>query len=100
MTFDDLFARFDWAPIPNCPGRYRLAGGVRVSAADLVRNDVVWQSFRVPAARDEVRVVAFADGGGLISYWRDDGTVIHTLNDPSGLTRKLDEFGIVLVGTR
>jgi hypothetical protein len=53
------------------------------------------QSFQVPAARDPVLVVAI-DGGGLVSYAREDGTYVHTLNTEAGFQRKLDQLGIRL----
>lgn len=49
--------------------------------------------FRVKAARDVVIVARFNDGG-LISYRRDDGSFIHTLNTQAGFLRKLQQLGI------
>jgi hypothetical protein len=43
--------------------------------------------------RDAVLVAKFPDGG-LISYMREDDTVMHTLNTPDGLARKLRQLGI------
>jgi hypothetical protein len=36
--------------------------------------------------------VEFADGGGIISYVKDDGKFIHTLNTKEGFGRKLDQL--------
>jgi hypothetical protein len=49
--------------------------------------------YRVPAARDPVLVVEL-EGGGLISYLREDGTLMHTLNTSWGFRRKLRQLGI------
>ena len=38
---------------------------------------------------DPVRVVRFADGGGLLSYRKPDGRYVHTFNTESGLCRKV-----------
>jgi hypothetical protein len=48
---------------------------------------------RVRKARDSVIVAKFV-AGGLISYVREDGTLMHTLNTPGGLARKLHQLGI------
>jgi len=47
----------------------------------------------VPTARDQVLVVKLQDGG-LISYLRSDGTILHTLNTTIGFERKLRQLGI------
>lgn len=95
MTFDELMATWSWKPIRNCPGRYRLGvGDIHPSIEDLVGCDVRVHRHRVPAARDEVLVVALPDGCGLISYRRSDGVLVHTLNDEDGFARKLDQLGI------
>jgi hypothetical protein len=49
--------------------------------------------YRVRAARDPALVVEL-EGGGLISYLREDGTLMHTLNTPEGFRRKLRQLGI------
>jgi len=48
----------------------------------------------VRAARDPVLVVAFRGGG--LSYLREDGTLMHTLNTSEGFYRKLRQLGIEL----
>jgi hypothetical protein len=50
----------------------------------------------VPTTRDTV-IVAMFPGGALISYLRDDGTLMHTLNTPDALARKLQQLGIELL---
>jgi hypothetical protein len=43
--------------------------------------------------RDEV-VVARRGEGGVISYVRTDGTILHTLNTADGFSRKVRQLGI------
>ena len=57
--------------------------------------DIPATIYGVRAARDPVLVVAFTDGG-LISYLREDGTLMHTLNTSDGFYRKLRQLGIEL----
>ena len=49
--------------------------------------------YRVQTARDPVLVVEF-ENGGLISYLREDGTLMHTLNTLEGFHRKLRQLGV------
>jgi hypothetical protein len=51
--------------------------------------------YRVRTARDPVLVVEFQDGG-LISYLREDGTLMHTLNTSESFHRKLRQLGVDL----
>jgi hypothetical protein len=44
-------------------------------------------------AKDRVAIAEFPDGG-LISYLRDDGSLLHTLNTPAGFERKLRDLGL------
>jgi hypothetical protein len=95
MTSVDLQSRWRWRPIPECPGRFRLAApppGPSIEA--MLGPNTQIHSFIVPAAKDEVLVVRLGDGGGLISYRRQDGTLVHTLNTPEGFERKLGQLGI------
>jgi hypothetical protein len=94
VTFAALWDEYDWRPIRGCPGRFVLASPQPVGFAPF--GSGAPKSYRVPKARDEVLVARFADGCGLISYRRDDGSILHTLNTAAGLARKLDELGIVL----
>jgi hypothetical protein len=95
MDFADLFAARKWLPIRNCPGRYALAGGCVAETPEAICGRR-GQEFRSSAARDLVVVAAFADGAGLISYKRADGSYLHTLNTPEGFVRKLNDLQIVL----
>jgi hypothetical protein len=96
MMFARLESRWSWKPIPNCPGRYVLAGGpTPVTPAEVLAADVPLTEHVVIAAKDPVVVAVFADGG-LISYRKPDGRFVHTLNSRDGLGRKLRELGIDL----
>jgi hypothetical protein len=94
MTFERLFASHNWKPIRNCPGRLVLSPPAdSIAPQDLAGPDIEVREYRVPAARDTVVVARFADGG-LISYRREDGSFVHTLNTPEGFERKLRQLGI------
>jgi hypothetical protein len=94
--FERLAAAFTWRPIPNCPGRFVLAGtAANLSPRTLVGPEVELHEFNVPAARDTVVVARFGHDGGLISYKRANGTFVHTLNDADGFARKLAQLGIM-----
>jgi len=96
MSFDELRERWSWKPIANCPGRYVLrSAGTNLSPRELLGCDAKIHQFQTPHARDTVLVVV-GEGGGLISYWRPDGTYCHTLNTKEGLARKLEQLGLRL----
>ena len=95
MTFDELFGGRDWRQIRNCPGRYVLrAARANLSQRELLGRDAEEAAeHEVAAAKDRVIVVSF-EGGGLISYRRADGSLLHTLNTAEGFERKLRQLGI------
>ena len=92
-TFQEIFQRYRWGPIRNCPGRYRLVPSGSVSVEDLVGADAPVYSYRSIHAHDTVLVCELADGG-IISYMRKDGLVVHTLNDSDGFARKIRQLEI------
>ncbi|HVG35161.1 MAG TPA: hypothetical protein VM911_18995 [Pyrinomonadaceae bacterium] len=98
MTFADLFETLSWKPIRNCPGRYVLQGAnsTWLRVEELTGREIKVSAHRVSAARDLVLVAALDGGGGIISYQREDGTLLHTLNTPEGFQRKLQQLGIKL----
>ena len=80
MTVDEMLAALEWKPIPNCPGRYVLVKPERSLAPEqLAQVSHSPMKFRVEGARDAVWVL-FLEGGGMISYQRQDGSYHHTLN--------------------
>jgi hypothetical protein len=95
MTFAELLKRLDWTPIRHCPGRYVLRRGAEseLSVEELIGDTFEVSAYRVSAARDVVLVAAL-DAGGVISYRREDGSLLHTLNTPEGFERKLRQLGI------
>ena len=96
MTFAELFAALSWKPIRNCPGRYVLQGAniswLRVE--ELTGCELEVSAHKVSAARDLVLVASLDNGSGIISYQREDGSFLHTLNTPEGFQRKLQQLGI------
>jgi hypothetical protein len=98
MTFAELFETLSWKPIKNCPGRYVLQGAnsnlLRVE--ELTGCELEVSTHRVSAARDLVLVAVLDGGGGIISYQREDCTLLQTLNTSEGFQRKLRQLGIDL----
>jgi hypothetical protein len=96
MTFDELMGAWAWKPIRNCPGRYVLDNAASdLRPREILGNEAEALEHRVTAAKDAVLVAELPDGG-LISYRRDDGSHLHTLNTPAGFRRKLAQLGIDL----
>ena len=96
MTVRELQARWSWIPMRNCPGRYVLATpDAQVPLAEMVEPGSRVHVCRSPRARDRVLVVPLEDGG-VISYQRSDGSLVHTLNTPEGFARKLADLRITL----
>ena len=96
MTFKQLLESRAWKPIRYCPGRFILSG----AKADLCPEEIVGEPvyvgvYRVETANDIVLVTRL-DEGGLISYKKQDGSFVHTLNTPEGFQRKLRQLGIDL----
>ncbi|MBA3768070.1 MAG: hypothetical protein H0W99_14035 [Acidobacteria bacterium] len=96
MTFADLLKTYAWRPIRNCPGRYVLHGAKSdLRVEELTGSECFVSEYRTSATRDAVLVAAL-DEGGIISYRREDGSLLHTLNTPAGFHRKLRQLGINL----
>jgi hypothetical protein len=97
MTFAEVLKTYACRPIRNCPGRYVLHGAKSdLRVEELTGRESGISEYRTSAARDVVIVAALADGGGIISYKRKDGSLLHTLNTPAGFHRKLRQLGINL----
>lgn len=96
MTFDELERKWSWRPIRNCPGRYVLVDVPSdLPLEAFVGNETKPLEFDVEAARDRILATP-VNGGGIISYKRNDGSYLHTLNDSEGFARKLRQLGITL----
>lgn len=91
--FSDVMAAWDWREIEGCPGRYVLLQEPPPDLARIVGEDCTFTTHKPAAVRDTVLVTAL-DGGGMISYLRDDGGVRHTLNTEAGFDRKLRQLGL------
>jgi hypothetical protein len=97
MTFNELMKSWAWQPIRNCPGRYVLHGARdNLRPQELLGDDIEVKEYRVDAAPDAVLIVELEDGG-IITYQREDGSFLHTLNTPEGFRRKLSQLGIKLM---
>lgn len=95
-TVTDLLNDYEWRQIPNCRGRFTMATQrPKLSLTDLMGDDCRPLEIRSAMARDAILVVPLEDGG-VISYQREDGTCLHTLNTPEGFRRKLKDLGIDL----
>ncbi len=94
ITVKDLLVRWPWRPIRHCPGRYVLANKERrLTLPMLLGRETQPETFVSASAKDPVQVTWLADGG-IISYLRPDGTLVHTLNTAEGFARKLRQLGI------
>jgi hypothetical protein len=93
-TFGEVRARWNWQAIPGCPGRYVLRGATRtLSVEEIAGETVLVREFQVAGTPDGVLVTQL-DGGGLISFRKANGVVVHTLNTPEGLARRLARLEI------
>jgi hypothetical protein len=93
-TFAQLMTQWKWKPIRNCRGRFLLSGAPRdLSIETLAGFGTRVFRFHPEGTPDTVAIVPLVDGG-LIAYEREDGTVLHTLNDPDGFERKMRQLGI------
>ena len=98
-TFQDIWVRWPWRPIRNCPGRFVLSWPDEpISLETLLGFSPIPQVFPNSAAKDSVLVIRLEEGG-VISYEQLDGRLIHTLNTPEGFSRKLRQLGITLEGS-
>ena len=97
VSFADLFTRWPWRPIPNCPGRFVLSPREFAGPPNDLAVDTTGSREFQTQAPDPVVVTPFEEGG-LISYRKPDGGFLHTLNTAEGFRRKLEQLGIDLSG--
>lgn len=97
IIFEQTFDKWNWTEIRNCPGRFIFAAGrSRLTAEEITGIEIKADKFTSEKAGDEILVVKFDTGGGLISYIKEDYQFLHTLNNEDGFTRKLQQLRIVL----
>ncbi len=97
VTFEEVLARWSWKPIRNCPGRFTFGEGTsKLTATEIVGTSLPVLEFRVETVPDKVLVMKFGDGGGLISYRKDENKFLHTLNNEEGFSRKLQQLRIAI----
>jgi hypothetical protein len=88
-----VYSARSWHAISHCPGRYVLSGSGSLSVEAIAGREIEVTEYRTDAAKDPV-LVAPLDRGGIISYRRQDGALVHTLNTEEGFERKLKQLGI------
>lgn len=91
--FETLFIAYKWKPIYGCPGRYILKEKHHYTIKELTHGRTDITILSTNKAPDIVCVVILIDGG-IISYKKDDGSFVHTLNNTSGFIRKLEKLEI------
>ena len=99
---DRLRGLYKWEPIKNCPGRYivkksadHVTPDELLAKIQTVESNIAKSTFQ-RENQDDVFVAIFLDepGGGLITFIKKDkGSFVHTLNEKSGLVRKLNGLG-------
>ena len=93
VTAQDLMARYRWEQMTNDRGRFILAPGQDpVTTDELVGTDADVRRLASVAGKDVIVLARFEEGG-LISYERPDGSVLHTLNTERAFKLKVWEMG-------
>lgn len=99
-----------WHEIRGCPGRFIVSKiGDEIPPEELIKRimfethgpidnneqSLVRMKRFERQDQDDVFVAVFLDetGGGLITFCKKNGSFVHTLNEPSGLMRKLEGLG-------
>ncbi len=96
-----LWSCSDWKEIKNCPGRYTA------NKDKLIRNTPPEQllvslmidtgaAYHNVDGKDAICAAHFEGGGGLITYCKNDGIFVHTLNTESGFLRKMSALGLII----
>lgn len=94
ISFERLFQLHPWREIPHCPGRYLLRKKANEQLKFVSPNEIAIEIFNSDVCPDRIHLGRFIDGG-LLSYEKSDGTFVHTLNNPSGLQRKMTHLCII-----
>lgn len=93
MTHIELLNRYKWRPIPHCPGRYTLRTDDYSDFKDFYGTLVEVKEHSAPHTKDTVLVYELEDGG-IVSYRKEDGYLVHTLCNKEGFDRILEKLGI------
>ena len=94
ISFSFLHKAFPWRPIPGCPGRYVLPGRCNPAFETDYFEESMCSEYHPEAAQDPV-FVRRIKGGGVISYRKNDGRFVHTLNNTAGMERKLKKLNLI-----
>lgn len=98
--FQTVFDTWSWKEIRNCPGRFIFAEGTsKLTLNEIVGANLPVYEFETRIAPDKVLVIEFGNDGGLISFVKNDGKFLHTLNTEAGFARKLRQLEISLLGS-
>ena len=106
-ALEQLYQRWPWREIRNCPGRYvvgreRSEEALATPPTDLVLPAGVEVTRHFQHDGDPVLLAVLPGGGGLVTFEKESGNMkqgicyVHTLNTASGLARKLASLGIQL----
>ena len=94
LNFQILKDKYTWKEINNCPGRFVLkTTNKTISIEELLNEKPNINHAKSSKVPDEILIARFTDGG-IITYKKNDGTFIHTLNTKEGFNRKLNDLGI------
>ena len=90
-----------WRELRNCPGRYVSPDRVlrETTPRDLIQCHLpsyvkMPKRFNELENKDPVEITRFPGGGALITYCKEDGVYVHTLNTESGMIRKVEALGL------
>jgi len=84
-----LWEKFPWRPINGMPGSWsmkRVGDGVPPEA---LCSTCGISSVQAKKLKDDIIVIEFADGGGLLTLVKQDGTYFHTLLTKSALSLRM-----------
>ena len=93
MTFYSFLKKYKWKEIHRCPGRYTLSGEYNIKIQELSGTTEIPDIYYSEQVQDPFYIIPLIDGG-IISYIKSDGVLIHTLNTLEGFIRKLKDLGI------
>jgi hypothetical protein len=94
ISFEKIKNKYKWKPIFGCPGRYILMNVCNIlTPLEILDENLHLNEFDFESVKDKILIVKI-ENGALISYKKNNGTYVHTLNDEDGFARKLKMLGI------